>query len=108
MLYTTLWYLDSSEAQKTNVFSFLLFFSILSVLDYLRFYEPFRYLIDLIIECLDESKTFFVVFIIIICSFSSAQIYKKKMEEGESEEWSVHDYFKYSWFGAFGDFAVTD
>ena len=84
----------------------LIFVSILSLLNFLRYYEAFRNLIDLILSCASVVTTFFVVFLIMILAFASAEYYRVilNLSSDQIHETKFIQFFKNEYFSAFGDF----
>jgi hypothetical protein len=86
----------------------------MSLLNFLRYYEVFRSLIDLIISCAGVVSTFFVVFFIMIMSFAAAQYYKEIMNLDSdvnseiSQNPNFFGFLKNEYFSAFGDFSYTE
>ena len=68
----------------------LILLSVLCVLGLIRFYENYRYLIYMIIGCLEEIINFFVVFLIMVFAFTGASSYKMMMEQDELGGVNVH------------------
>jgi hypothetical protein len=101
---------DAPDSDKATTFSMIILISILGVLNFLRYYETFRSLIDLILSCAGVVSRFSVVFIIMILSLTAAQYYKKIMSSSSEEihEKNFLNFFQEEYFNAFGDFGNTE
>jgi hypothetical protein len=76
VLYVFQTQLEHEDSIRATTFSFLMFVSILGLLNVLRYYEIFRNLIDLILSCAIVVNTFTVVFMIMIMAFTAAEYYR--------------------------------
>jgi hypothetical protein len=103
-------HLEVLDSSRSTTFSFLIFVSILGLLNFLRYYETFRNLIEIILRCAGVVTTFFVVFIIILMSLAAAEYYKEVMNpiSDQIEQTKFYSFFKNEYFVAFGDFGSTD
>jgi hypothetical protein len=88
-------------------FSLTILFAWISLLQYLKIFKEFRYLSELIVECIFSAGEFMFVVVILIVGFSLAIYSRNRMQNG-FEDQTFGSNFLSIFMNAFGDFGLLD
>ena len=67
----------NNKKRTATSFSLVIVFSWLCLMNYLRVFENYRYLVDMILKCTQDLGHFMVLFLIMIIAFTSARFYRE-------------------------------
>lgn len=89
---------------KSSIFGFLILSSYFNILQYLRLYGAFRYLIDACVKCFLEVREFVVVLCLMLASFLVYIVFERKLMHEDANFKAVLEHLRGLIFMSFGDF----